>query len=482
MSHQFSNQSPFHKGFARLLAIAFAILGLGRLDLAQAGLPEPGVRLYGTIALDGVAVTAADTGIRIEARRTADGPPIASYAMGSLTNAGNFYSIKVDAESALPLTDTNRVVIGGTLHLVVLEGAVERDRLTLVVAARGQRQRLDFGSPDTDGDGLSDAFELAHFGTSTAGSALLDSDNDGRPNLREFLQGTNPLEADGRHPADINPADDRLTLGEVTDYILAWKTGATNWPVEPTLDAPNIEDYITRAGALWKGGEFYSFTNSPATNAPMWWVNRASTNAPGSDPGLLAANGTPKSAKALGGFRRRLPQTYQAGVPVAVTLDVAPEGGTRAYAVVEAVPAGWRVQNLSHDGRWDAVRRKVKWGPFFDDAPRTITYLAVPLSTSPDAARFAGRASFDGAGLVAEGPSAAWPEGRFPKPNLRLTAEPRKSVVVVGEPGRTYRLQQSDALGGWDGGRNVTVEASGLSVVPVEDGPDVQFFRLVSVE
>jgi Bacterial TSP3 repeat len=50
--------------------------------------------------------------------------------------------------------------------------------------------------PDTDGDGIGDAWELAYTGTLTTLAPNADSDGDGRSNLQEYLADTNPLLAD----------------------------------------------------------------------------------------------------------------------------------------------------------------------------------------------------------------------------------------------------------------------------------------------
>jgi len=81
------------------------------------------------------------------------------------------------------------------------------------------------------------------------------------------IGGQSTIDLAPMHPADNNPADYRMVIGEVTAYGAAWKTGQT-WPNEPN---PIPIGYVTRAGALWKGGEVYTF--DPAANAPLWWVN-----------------------------------------------------------------------------------------------------------------------------------------------------------------------------------------------------------------
>ena len=461
--------------FLFLLLTAGAVL----TPAARAVLPEPGARIYGTVATNGVMVTSANTSIFVEARRTPTGAPVASYQMGSLTNAGNFYSLKVHGEDIAPLSTPENVLLGTTLYLVLRDSTTVLDQKTFTLSSRGLSTRIDFGSLDTDANGMSDAFELQSFGSATGNNPTADPDQDGRPNLREFLQGTNPNVADGRFPADISPADDRITLNEVTDYILAWKTGGT-WPVEPALNASNIVDYITRAGALWKGGEVYAFDNVPTTNAPMWWKNTVG-HAPASLGARLASLGSVPSVHLR--VERSLPAAYLPGQALTVAVDATPSDHTLAYALVESPPAGWVVRNVSHEGRWDAANHQVKWGPYFDQTARHLTYDAVPGPAAQGVAEFGGRGSFDGYGFPAGGPLTVWPPGKTPSP--RLAAAVVASGVNVefhGEPGRRYELQSSEDLGTWNMGPTVTLDAKGLGSAPTDAQMGARFFRLRPID
>jgi len=48
--------------------------------------------------------------------------------------------------------------------------------------------------PDTDGDGIPDAWEMQHFGNLTAANATTDHDHDGFTDLQEYIAGTDPLD------------------------------------------------------------------------------------------------------------------------------------------------------------------------------------------------------------------------------------------------------------------------------------------------
>ena len=89
------------------------------------------------------------------------------------------------------------------------------------------------------------------------------------------IVGTNQTSSmDAFHPADRNPADHRMEITEVTAYATAWRFG------ERWVDGPNPIpiDYVTRAGALWRGGEFYAFVPT-VSNSVLRWVNTNSGSA-----------------------------------------------------------------------------------------------------------------------------------------------------------------------------------------------------------
>ncbi len=68
---------------------------------------------------------------------------------------------------------------------------------------------------DTDKDGMSDEFELTHFGSSTGGEASFDSDGDGESNLAEFLAHTNPKDHRSAFYAKITEAGDNKSVIEI---------------------------------------------------------------------------------------------------------------------------------------------------------------------------------------------------------------------------------------------------------------------------
>ncbi len=176
------------------------------------------------------------------------------------------------------------------------------------------------------------------------------------------------------HSADLTPMDFSLSISEITAYGAAWKIGSS-WSVPPN---PIPIEYVTRAGALWKGGETYKF-DSTAGSAPLCWVNT-----------YTAARSLRSQESSA---TRQMIQTDNA---FTVSLAVTPSQSVQFYAVEDQLPAGWDVSAVSDNGHFDANSHKVRFGLFMDNQPRTLSYQVKSLSGSTDAPVFSGIASFNG--------------------------------------------------------------------------------------
>ena len=199
---------------------------------------------------------------------------------------------------------------------------------------------------------------------------------DGSARLLGGEQVLNPVPL---HPADIEPVDGWMTIGEATSYLAAWKNGAA---------IP--DDYLQRAIELWQSGEGYWY-DPRYTTAPLWWTSFANSPsgvpAPGPLPaGTVAPNGTVIASMPLG---------YRPGTKMTVTIAVTPDNGVVAQAVGDQPPAGWSVGAISDGGFLDVARGKVKWGPFADAQPRTVWYEVTPPTGAMNLVRFNGAAAFD---------------------------------------------------------------------------------------
>jgi hypothetical protein len=94
---------------------------------------------------------------------------------------------------------------------------------------------------------------------------------------------------------------------------------------------------------------------------------------------------------------RELPGAYTPGIPFKVELRAEPPGGTQAYAIEDRPPAGWQVSEISNEGVFDPATGKVKFGPYFDAQPRTLTYRLLPPATATGRKEFGGSSSINGA-------------------------------------------------------------------------------------
>jgi hypothetical protein len=97
---------------------------------------------------------------------------------------------------------------------------------------------------------------------------------------------------------------------------------------------------------------------------------------------------------------------YTPGAGLGVNISVTLDASTQVYAVQDAPPSGWTVSNISSGGSFDAVNKVVKFGPFFDNTARTLSYTATPPAGSSGSGSFGGVASFDGSSVSITGARA----------------------------------------------------------------------------
>ena len=265
-----------------------------------------------------------------------------------------------------------------------------------------------------------------------------------------------------RHPADISAPFGRITGEELTGYESAWKLGLA-WSVAPTSIPIS---YVSRAGAIWRGGERYYF-DSTVTTPPLWWVTNTtgtivvqSVNALHAVPaGMVAESvGAPSMAWA------DLPGGFQRGRPMVVVIHVRPGTPSLSVAVEDAFPAGWQIvtNSISDAGQYDGVAGKVRWGTF--TGPHDLTYTINP-GTNEAPGLFTGVASFDGTDVPIMGRRisirAPWvPDAGSVNTNRNILRDGFR-MQVQGEVSKTYLLQGSYTP--WDAGSwvNIATNAPG---------------------
>jgi sugar lactone lactonase YvrE len=78
-----------------------------------------------------------------------------------------------------------------------------------------------------------------------------------------------------------------------------------------------------------------------------------------------------------------------------VTLDVHPPDGVSTYVIEDVPPPNWSVVQVSAGGLWDSAHQVVRFGPFFDATPLTLTYDIVPPNGAKGTNSFVGRVLSD---------------------------------------------------------------------------------------
>jgi hypothetical protein len=269
----------------------------------------------------------------------------------------------------------------------------------------------------------------------------------------------------GYFPADVNPANQRMSIEEVTAYGAAWRQGAT-WPEQPQVIPI---DYVTRAAALWRAGECYR-VDFLITNEPLWWVPcpaGAGGSSPPEGPARLAG---------AGATERQLPSVFVPGESLTVTITARPAAGATAYAVEDALPAGWTVAEISQEGELDAVHGQVKWGPFLDNAPRVLTYRVTAPPTAGGTVAWHGVGSFDGVSETTSGTDQVQGTARlsvsYPGSGAQLV------LSLVGPVNGLFLIETSTDLVQWTPLLEITTSAGPVQVpLPVNAGEPARFYR-----
>ena len=257
---QLPNQTTRCAGIVGLLACLLMVGGWLPQARAQ-GLPEPGMVLYGAVtnSATGAALTSGTVTWRFAA-----GTNMAT-ATGAVSNVnGQFlYVVEMPFETVLagmtlssnklafPTTSTTygcSVSLNGT-NVTIL--ATSGTNLTVAAADRGKQVRMNLqftpaGTPETY-----ETWSTRYFGVPNA-NPNADPDGDGRTNLQEYQNGTNPTDAGSatrtltvstsgsgsvtRVPNQTNYANGStvtLTSTPLPGYFFTAWSGTTNTPANP---------------------------------------------------------------------------------------------------------------------------------------------------------------------------------------------------------------------------------------------------------
>src|SRR5438445_7962185 len=120
----------------------------------------------------------------------------------------------------------------------------------------------------------------------------------------------------------------------VTGYDPAWTNGVS-WPVTPN---PIPINYMTQAGLLWKGGEYYGY--APSNTPPFCWINATPPSPiPQAIPAIVSTNAF-----------RTMTNLFTTDSPFTVALTITPASNVSVYAVEEQVLPGLTFANFTTSG------------------------------------------------------------------------------------------------------------------------------------
>ncbi len=249
------------------------------------------------------------------------------------------------------------------------------------------------------------------------------------------------------HPADINPTNFFIGTDELDAYTTAWKR-CQSWPISPS---PIPVNYLTRAGYLAQGGGSYQIsTTSPPALPPLTWVRNASVADITSN---TISGGVPWTTN-YGTAIASMPTNYFSNVTFTVNIAVTPATTCSAYAIEDRPPERWVVTNVNNGGFYCPILKKVKWGLFMDNQPRTLTYQVTPNTNLLKAAYFSGVASFDGINVPITGKRSTFLSTGIISPATlqSIITSPNGDRIITfrGEAGVVYQLEASENLTTWE--------------------------------
>lgn len=127
---------------------------------------------------------------------------------------------------------------------------------------------------------------------------------------------------------------------------------------------------------------------------------------------------------------RVLPPYFEDQIPFRVLIEVAPPTGTQIHSLEESIPSGFNVQGVNYGGIHDPAHQVIRWGPFLDGLPRTLTYVLTAPLDAPALAGFHGAAVFQSTPGTVAGPTSLSKRAGLTTRNLPDHYLPGQPVAV----------------------------------------------------
>lgn len=177
----------------------------------------------------------------------------------------NFSAIRAETDAGGGLTSagsvTNRSSIGSPIETAVSAGgtySIKPGQIQVLFSSTGNK------SPDTNGNGLPDAWEQLYFpGQSVNPQA--DSDGDGTSNLLEYLAGTNPTDRASHFRAvgAISGTTYTLPIQTITgrSYKVWVSKDLTNWQLQQAYIGDGTQKVFSFDETTITSGPLFSATH-----------------------------------------------------------------------------------------------------------------------------------------------------------------------------------------------------------------------------
>ena len=146
---------------------------------------------------------------------------------GGFRMSNNIEAVEADWFEDIPVGDlrltaeATTAIDGGAAIAEVVDDLFGRARPVGAAWDVGA-QEFDPNAIDLDADGLPDAWEIQYFGAINVSDGSADADGDGFVDLKEWLAGTDPTEADSLLTLKIT----RLGAGAAAGFRLTWPSVA----------------------------------------------------------------------------------------------------------------------------------------------------------------------------------------------------------------------------------------------------------------
>jgi hypothetical protein len=227
--------APYQAPFTLKLNAANQVVA-GLIDGSSTAREVASVRTVSVDSWYSVAVTASPTTLSLWLKAPGD----TDYVMeSSLVISGAWYPTEFNRVWVIGQTEYNPAENGGFGGYNSFTGQIDEIRISSKVLSTGKflaNVASDTEEPDSDSDGMDDAWELENFG-SLIEAAAGDFDGDGSSNLVEHLLGLSPANGSSRFAGTMNGSTITWPAKAGVSFTVQRSTTLASWSDVATVVA-----------------------------------------------------------------------------------------------------------------------------------------------------------------------------------------------------------------------------------------------------